>query len=140
MFRDCLERGEKIKNAEFRLKRSDGSQLMAEVTGSRFQAGSQDGTLVTIRDVTAKKLSEAEILNLNATLEQKIAKRTLQLSESNKNLEREIEVRQQAEAEGEEGRQADGIGQHGPVQRDRHAEFPDRTRAEILTERAEGHE
>ncbi|MEI6090188.1 MAG: PAS domain S-box protein [bacterium] len=48
-------------------------------------------------DITEKKLAEKEILELNTNLELKIAERTAQLSESNKKLQKEIDVRKQAE-------------------------------------------
>jgi PAS domain S-box-containing protein len=53
-------------------------------------------------DITEKKLNENEIRNLNASLELKIKAGTLKLSETNENLQKEIENRKRVEADLEE--------------------------------------
>jgi len=58
VFRGAMERGERAKNLEFTMKRKDGSLFTGELNGLRFQHGSQDGTLVVIRDITERKQAE----------------------------------------------------------------------------------
>ncbi|MEI8048918.1 MAG: PAS domain S-box protein, partial [Bacteroidota bacterium] len=69
-FGGCLKDDSSIKNAEFRMKRDDGSTFIGELNGSKFQAGPQLGTLVTIRDITERKGNEEELIKLSKAVEQ----------------------------------------------------------------------
>ncbi|MEI7724917.1 MAG: PAS domain S-box protein [Bacteroidota bacterium] len=60
-FRLALARNETIKNLEMQMKRKDGSTFTGEINGSKFQTGIQTGTLVTIRDITRRKLEKDAI-------------------------------------------------------------------------------
>ncbi|MEI6435695.1 MAG: PAS domain S-box protein [Bacteroidota bacterium] len=60
-FRLALTKGETTKNLEMRMKRNDGSNFFGELNGSKFQTGTHTGTLVTIRDISERKLAEAEL-------------------------------------------------------------------------------
>jgi PAS domain S-box-containing protein len=98
-FRLALSKGETTKNLQMQMKRDNGETFFGELNGSKFQTNAQIGTLVTIRDITEKKLTENEIRRLNTNLALKIEERTLQLSKINDDLEKEIANRIQAERE-----------------------------------------
>jgi PAS domain S-box-containing protein len=61
-FGDCLENDNNLKNAEFCLKRADGTMFTAELNASKFHTGTQFGTLVTIRDITERKLANEALM------------------------------------------------------------------------------
>jgi len=61
MFKNSIEKGEKVKGLELTMKRKDGSQFIGELNGSLFRSGSQDGTIVNIRNITERKLVEEQI-------------------------------------------------------------------------------
>jgi PAS domain S-box-containing protein len=66
---------------------------------SRLAPVEEDHVLSLVRDITVTKHAEAEILNLNASLEEKIRSRTAQLAETNDQLLIEINQRRQVEAD-----------------------------------------
>jgi len=66
---------------------------------------SDEKVLRFIRDVTARKNAENEILDLNANLENKIRERTTQLARTNLELLREIEERNRVEDDLKKARQ-----------------------------------
>jgi PAS domain S-box-containing protein len=57
-FRETIQSGKRIKNFEVPMMRKGGPEIIGEVNGSRFRCGDQDGSLVVIRDITARKQSE----------------------------------------------------------------------------------
>jgi PAS domain S-box-containing protein len=83
-------RGESGTNTEFILKRKDtgetwiGSYNFAPI---RNDHGLIVGAVVTARDVTEQKANEKEIMKLNEELEVRVALRTAQLENANKELE-----------------------------------------------------
>ena len=54
--------------------------MLCEVSGSRVSIGAQSLMIIAYDDVTAKHRSEQEILQLNATLENRVAERTQELT------------------------------------------------------------
>jgi PAS domain S-box-containing protein len=69
-FGDCMNKDGGIKNAEFLMKRDDGSTFFGELNGSKFQSATQLGTLVTIRDVSERKGIEEELIKLSKAVDQ----------------------------------------------------------------------
>ncbi|MBN1316120.1 MAG: PAS domain S-box protein [Anaerolineales bacterium] len=57
-FYRALTSGIRVENLELAMKRKDGSIFFGELNGSIFRSAAEDGTLVVIRDVTARKQAE----------------------------------------------------------------------------------
>ncbi len=69
---------------ERRLLRKDGTLFHVEMSAKMLNDGR---ILVIVRDTTARKLAEEEVRRLNASLEWRVAERTAQLEEANRELE-----------------------------------------------------
>lgn len=66
---------------ETQLKRRDGSTFEAEISLSRARWGDRTFFIVVQRDITERKLIEAELTQYRANLEQLVEQRTLELQE-----------------------------------------------------------
>lgn len=94
--RDDLDRMAALKagtireySVEKRYCRKDGSLVWVDLTVSpMWQPGEQPHAhIAVVQDITARKLAEAEIQQLNTELEQRVADRTAQLEAVNRELE-----------------------------------------------------
>jgi PAS domain S-box-containing protein len=68
VFSDALKGDLGKHGVELSMKRKDGSIFIGELNGSIFQQGLMNGTLVVIRDITARKQAEEEIRLQNEQL------------------------------------------------------------------------
>jgi PAS domain S-box-containing protein len=89
MIRLAVERGS--HRFEWVINRFDGTQLPVEIVLTLIRGGGQPLLLSVSRDITERKHSEAEILKLNASLEQRITERTAELSASEARLRTIVE-------------------------------------------------
>ncbi|MCX6268638.1 MAG: PAS domain S-box protein [Bacteroidetes bacterium] len=60
-FRRTIELGSEVKNIELTMKRKDDSLFIGELTASNFHSGRENGSLVTIHDITERKQTEQEV-------------------------------------------------------------------------------
>jgi PAS domain S-box-containing protein len=73
---------------EMSLFRKDGTLFLADVSSNIFHdSHGQERTSLIIRDISDRKRAQDEIIQLNAELEQRVNQRTLQLENTNKELE-----------------------------------------------------
>ena len=87
-------------HGEFHNKKKNGELFWSAASISPIidSGGNLTHYLAVQEDITERKIFEKEIKHLNTNLEQKIRERTLQLSETNDNLIKEIKNRVHAEA------------------------------------------
>jgi PAS domain S-box-containing protein len=83
---------------EWRHQRPNGEIWDAEVHLMHFQAGGRELLQFSLQDITARKRAEAKIHQLNQELEQRVANRTLQLAESNGQLQEALTTLQHAQS------------------------------------------
>jgi len=92
-FRVSIDRGEKTRDLELKMKRKDGSLFIGELNGSIYRGEVQNGTLVIIHDITERKqLEEKRMESIIESGRSKVA--ALNLLED---LKMEVNVRKQAE-------------------------------------------
>ena len=73
---------------ELRMLRADGTPFECELSSSIFKdLDNEPCATVVLRDITARKRTEARITRLNAELEQRVSRRTAQLEASNRDLQ-----------------------------------------------------
>lgn len=72
---------------ELTARRANGSEFVAELTITPIPGAHPALYTSVIRDITARKQAEAEILRLNVGLEQRVAERTAELEAANRDLE-----------------------------------------------------
>ena len=71
------------------LRRADGTSLDVEIASAvYFDKAGQQAACTVLRDITERNKAQAEILRLNASLEQRVQQRTAQLAAANEELER----------------------------------------------------
>lgn len=74
---------------ELVLRRGDGTTFLAELSSSSYtDSRGRQMSSTFIRDITAKRQAEEEVLRLNATLEHRVRDRTAELQTANEDLER----------------------------------------------------
>ncbi len=87
-FIECRGNGEAAPaRYESRGLRRDGAEFDLDIDASAFELDGERHTLVILRDITGQKRARVEIERLNAELEARVARRTRQLEDANRELE-----------------------------------------------------
>ncbi|MEH3021170.1 MAG: PAS domain S-box protein [Pseudomonas oryzihabitans] len=83
-----IGRGEPVPHFETRRQHRDGHliDVLVSVSPMRGRDGRVIGASKTVRDISLQKAAQAEILALNARLEEQVAQRTAELSQTNRLL------------------------------------------------------
>jgi PAS domain S-box-containing protein len=80
---------------EWVARRHDGTEQPLDIVMTAIPIGQRPQLLVVSRDISSHKRAEKEILQLNASLEKRVAERTIELVQTNDHLKRtEKELRQ----------------------------------------------
>lgn len=82
---------------EWLARRYDGGEQPLDIVMTAIPFGDRPLLLVVARDLSAHKQAEQEILRLNASLEQRVAERTVELVQTNEQLMTEIAERRRQE-------------------------------------------
>ncbi len=88
-YRKCYQKSENIIGVIRELvgQRKDGSHFPLELRTAKIVIDTGSLFLVSARDISERKRAQAEILNLNASLEQRVKKRTQELELAKKSAE-----------------------------------------------------
>ncbi|MDO9417694.1 ATP-binding protein [Pararhizobium sp.] len=97
---------------EYRTLWPDGSLHWAEMRARRVSTFSErTQRLVGVSsDITTRKLAEAELIDLNATLEERVNARTRELKDAHETLLEEVAQRESAEAQLRQSQKMEAIG------------------------------
>ena len=102
---DRLERERSLLGYETQLRRKDGSSI--DVLMNLLLKPDEDGLVEGfVADITERKLAQQRLEQLNDQLEQRVAARTDELLEANRNLQQQIAERERVERDLREARDA----------------------------------
>lgn len=100
--REAVEemRAERVRNLDLVFMRKSGERFPAIVAPSvvRDASGAVVRYMATVKDITDRKRAETALREANATLERRVAERTVELAAANELLRAEVEHRRKAEA------------------------------------------
>jgi len=92
--------GQKIQLFETKRLTRDGRLLDVQLSSTLYfdEEGKPAGNIVTLRDISAQKHAECELLKYHNQLGELVAERTAELAQANARLAQEVEDRKRAEA------------------------------------------
>jgi PAS domain S-box-containing protein len=91
--------GSSLGHHEFWMRRGDASKVLVQFSGHMFSVEGEEFGILACQDVTDKRRIENEILDLNATLEERVAERTEELRQANQELEITLDALNMAQQE-----------------------------------------
>jgi PAS domain S-box-containing protein len=84
---EAIHRNGTVRNFETRLRRKSGEVADIMLAAELLELDGALHIMISIDDVTGRKRAAAEIVRLNASLEQRVHDRTMELQEANRDLE-----------------------------------------------------
>jgi PAS domain S-box-containing protein len=84
---EAIHRNGTVRNFETRLRRKSGEVADIVLAAELLDLEGELHLMIAIDDVTGRKRAAAEIVRLNASLEQRVRDRTVELQEANRDLE-----------------------------------------------------
>jgi PAS domain S-box-containing protein len=84
---EAIHRNGTVRNFETRLRRKSGEVADIMLAAELLELDGALHIMISIDDVTSRKRGAAEIVRLNASLEQRVRDRTVELQEANRDLE-----------------------------------------------------
>jgi PAS domain S-box-containing protein len=84
---EAIHRNGSVRNFETRLRRKSGEVADIVLAAELLDLEGELHVMIAIDDVTSRKRAAAEIVRLNASLEQRVRDRTAELQEANRDLE-----------------------------------------------------
>ena len=94
-----MKKGKKISLFETRRSTKQGTILDVQISSTLYfdRKGRHAGNIVTLRDISALKQTEKELIKYRELLEERVEDRTTELARTNQQLTQEIEERKRAE-------------------------------------------
>ena len=96
---ELKQTGSTESHREVWMYRGDGSKVLVQFAGHTFSLAGERFGILACADVTDKRRIENEILELNATLEQRVVERTEELQQANEELAYTLETLNKAQEE-----------------------------------------
>jgi PAS domain S-box-containing protein len=87
-----------VRYEDLPLQTKDGRKIDVEFVSNVYAVNGNDIIQCNIRDITQRKRAEEQLHALHLELEERVAARTAELAQANKNLQNEIVERERAEA------------------------------------------
>ncbi|MFC7299295.1 PAS domain S-box protein [Herminiimonas aquatilis] len=99
LLKELKTTGNLEKANEVWMYRGDGSKVLIQFSGHVFLLEGEQFGILACQDITEKRLIETEILEFNATLEDRVIERTEELQQANQELETTLEALNMAHEE-----------------------------------------
>jgi len=84
---EAIRRDGRVSAAEAELCKKSGATMICEIWGEPLEIEGEQCIVWLTNDITERKRAQAQVVQLNASLEQRVAERTAELQQANRELE-----------------------------------------------------